>query len=130
MSRAALLLVLAAAACVPEHGPTMRPGEDCISCHGGGTGAEPAKAWTLAGTVYPALDAEPEAGLEGAQVEVTDANEVSFTLRTNLSGNFYSSEALAFPLKRLCIAYGGDERCMTQAAQNGSCKAPGSTTTG
>ena len=78
-------------------------------------------AWSLAGTVYESANAEAEAGLEGAEVQVTDQDDVSFSLRTNLTGNFYTSEPLAFPLKRVCVERGGGQRCMQATVANGSC---------
>jgi hypothetical protein len=124
---------LALGACTPENGPLMRPGEDCLRCHGGevvpGTGADAgfqersAKPWTLAGTVYETPNADPNAGVLGAHVDVTDANGWSFQLRTNLAGNFYSAEQVAFPL-HVCVELNGSApRCMQSPAQYGSCNA-------
>ena len=84
MTRAAGLALLLAAACVPSQGPSMRPFEDCLSCHGGGGHA---RTWTVAGT-----------WARGAHVTVVDANGKSVTMRGNDVGNFYTAESLAFPL--------------------------------
>jgi hypothetical protein len=100
---AAAALVLAA--CIPEEGPMMEPGEDCLECHGGGE----AKRWTAAGT----WDGE------GRQVQIQDANGKRFALRTNQAGNFWTAEPIAFPLRvsvdgRVMpdpVAYGGCNRC-------------------
>jgi hypothetical protein len=65
-------------------GPLMRPGQDCLACHQGGL----APRYTVAGT-WPAA---------GASVELRDAQNRLVTLTTNEVGNFYTAEALAFPL--------------------------------
>jgi hypothetical protein len=100
--------LLATAACVPEEGPSMRPGEDCLGCHDGGE----ARAWTVAGTWG-----------RGAAVTVTDAAGKSLTLYGNAVGNFYTAESLTFPLKQVSVdggamqyaldrySYGGCNRC-------------------
>lgn len=77
------LAVLLAIACIPEKGPLMAAGQDCIECHGMGE----AKRWTTAGT-----------WVKGAHVTITDANGKSLTLRGNDVGNFYTAESLALPL--------------------------------
>lgn len=74
--------------------PTMQPGVDCLSCHAaGGRAAE--RPWTVAGTVFPSVDAGLSSGLEGAQVLLTDTAGRQLTLTTNAAGNFYTAEALA-----------------------------------
>ncbi len=127
---AALALVLGA--CTPDNGPTMRPGDDCLRCHGGsastaqvrgeegGEGEDDARAWSLAGTVYPSVNSSASAGIEGVDVEVTDAAGFSFVLQSNVVGNFYSAEKVAFPL-RVCVGRNGARRCMESLAQNGAC---------
>ncbi len=123
-----VLLLLAGgvlAACTPEDGPLMRPGDDCLRCHGGSPGGEEerhATPWSLAGTVYPSVDATVGAGIEGVDVQVTDANGFAFTLHSNLVGNFYSAETVAFPL-RVCVARSGVTTCMEGPAQSGACNA-------
>jgi len=90
MTRVAALaaLLLGSAACVPEEGPMMEPGSDCMECHGGGGGDESGRTWTVAGTWQQ----------QGQQVTVVDATGKSFTLHTNKVGNFWSSEPVTFPL--------------------------------
>jgi hypothetical protein len=116
---------LALAACTPSNGPLMRPGDDCLRCHGGssgGTGEESDEAtpWSLAGTVYPTLDANADAGIEGVDVQVTDASGFAFHLHTNLAGNFYSAEQVAFPLQ-VCVSRNGATRCMEASSPHGAC---------
>ncbi len=119
----AAALALLVAGCLPADGPLMRPGEDCLACHSETAPAgQRARTWSLAGTVYPSAEADASAGVEGAQVEVTDAAGRSFSLRTNQAGNFYSAESVAFPL-RLCVSHGGASRCMEAPAASGACNA-------
>jgi len=88
-----------------EDGPLMLPGEDCLPCHDGAT----APPFTTAGTWGP----------PGRTVSISDANGKAVTLVTNAAGNFYTEEAIAFPL-RVSVAgeampdpvtYGGCNRC-------------------
>lgn len=92
MTRLALAaaLALALAGCIPEEGPMMSPGEDCLDCHGGGD----ARAWSFAGTL---------SGSEGARVTVVDRNGRVLTVRANQAGNFYSAESLVFPLRDVIL---------------------------
>jgi hypothetical protein len=95
----------------------MDPGEDCLSCHGGQTSA---RRWTVAGTLYPEPYTAGAAGIEGASVELTDANGRTLTLRTNHVGNFYTAEGLVFPV-RVCATRGGARSCMEESLTSGSC---------
>ena len=126
---AAVAAALALAACVPAEGPLMSPGQDCLACHSpGAPSGQHAKDWSLAGTVYPALDADPNAGVEGDEVEVTDTAGFAFSLRTNQAGNFYSAESVRFPLA-VCVSRGGAKSCMQSPVASGACNAchqPGS----
>ncbi len=72
----------------------MRPGEDCLSCHGG----EGARHWYVAGTVYADPQAGADAGIMGVDVLVQDSVGAAFTLRSNGAGNFYTAETLQPPL--------------------------------
>ena len=120
------LAMVVVAACTPENGPLMRPGEDCLRCHGGsagGTGGLPveqATPWSFAGTVYPAVDASAGAGIEGASIQVTDAAGATLAVHSNLAGNFYSAERVAFPL-RVCVSRSGAVQCMLTPAPHGAC---------
>ncbi len=122
----AALAALAVVACTPENGPTMRPGDDCLRCHGGssagGEREHEATPWSLAGTVYPSVGAAANAGIEGVDVQVTDAAGFSFVLHSNLVGNFYSAETVAYPL-RVCVARNGATRCMEEPSPSGACNA-------
>jgi hypothetical protein len=86
MRRTLLIAALLGAGCIPEEGPLMDPGEDCLECHGGSE--DDAPAWTIAGTM----------GGKGSDVRVRDADGKSFTLHTARNGNFYSREKLRYPI--------------------------------
>ena len=121
MAAVLFLALLALSGCVPDRGPTMRPGEDCLSCHGAGTGAEIGPAWSVAGTVFDGTFAEQEAGLRGAILRLTDSNGRKLSLETNAGGNFYSAEALAFQLQSACLERGSKVYCMLKEVPQGSC---------
>lgn len=129
VSRALALAAAAVAACIPAEGPLMRPGEDCLECHGGGTvpdesptvaDREGAKRWTVAGTVFASPDAPVDAGVRGAKVHVRDANGFAFTLETNRAGNFYTAEPVAFPL-RVTVEHGALSLEMEDDVTYGGC---------
>jgi hypothetical protein len=119
MRRLALLSALLGAACIPNPGPTMSPGQDCLECHGGGGGEEDAVAWTVAGTWSG----------EGHHVSITDSAGKSFTLTTNQVGNFYTREPLQQPLHLSVsvdgrampgtVSYGGCNRCHGSGGDGG-----------
>lgn len=88
---AAVLAVLAG--CIPEEGPMMLPGRDCMECHSAG-GEDDARPWTVAGTI---------AGTAGAHVTLTDGNGWAFTLRSNRAGNFYTAEGVRLPLRAVSV---------------------------
>jgi hypothetical protein len=98
---AALALGALCQACsIPDDGPMMAPGEDCIRCHGDGGGDdEDGPRWTVAGTVYASETADAGSGLRGASIWIQDSNGKSFTLRSNNAGNFYTAESLRFPIR-------------------------------
>lgn len=120
-----------------EEGPTHRPGQRCLACHGADhtPGGE---VFVLAGTVYRrAGDAE---GLAGAEVEVTDDRGDLFTVESNRVGNFMVSvgevdedrrgegwiglsRAPEFPLQ-VKVRYAGTEQSMRNVIhREGSCAA-------
>ena len=111
MTRALWLaaLLLATAACIPEEGPMMMPGSDCMECHTGGE----APKWTVAGTWKR----------RGQQVGVTDASGKAFTLHTNQAANFWSAEPVTFPLR--VTVDGVAMPAAVQASSRGSCSAAG-----
>lgn len=120
-----------------EEGPTHRPGQRCLACHGPDYAPGDA-VFAVAGTIY--RRAGDEAGLSGAEVELTDDRGSVITAVTNQAGNFMLSvgevdedkqgegwiglaEAPVFPL-RVTVRYGGQERRMRNVIhREGACAA-------
>lgn len=75
-------------------GPTMRPGENCLSCHQDGFGDEEAPEFTAAGTVFASLDSDHCDGVGGVSIFLTAADGSELELVTNQVGNFWTSEPL------------------------------------
>ena len=123
MTRACIaLLITALTACgIPERGPLMSAGEDCLSCHGSATGLEQGPTWSVAGTVFDTFSAASEEGVGGAEVRLTDKNGRELSLTSNHAGNFYTAEPLAFPLQRACVERNGEVFCMRRDVPDGSC---------
>ena len=110
---ATVFALLTLAGCIPEEGPTMARGDDCLGCH---SGSGEAKAWTVAGTTGIGGAAEALPGRQGSSIVISDGTGRSFTIRANQAGNFYSAEAMAFPL-RVAV----DGAVMSAAVSDGSC---------
>lgn len=93
---------------------TMNPGQDCMKsgCH---------TNFTAAGTVYAAGDAAAEAGVAGATVTITDKNGARIVLTSNGAGNFYTSQAIAFPGTVTIASAAGRTRPMNTALARGGC---------
>lgn len=104
-----------------ETGPLMRPGEDCLFCHGDKTDYPKAPRWSLAGTVFPTKSAAVDEGVEGAVVVIStaDGNELS-RLTTNAAGNFYTSISLPEQY-RVAVEYEGERIEMPCTPPTGGC---------
>jgi hypothetical protein len=114
MRRGFGVVVLSCAAvlgCGTEGSPTMRPGEDCLSCHASGD-----KIFTAAGTVFDSSSA----GVSGVSVVITDSNGTKVTMTSNSAGNFYTSQALAFPAA-IELQYNGTTVQMGSQPGKGGC---------
>lgn len=121
MKRALVLAALVGWGCIPEEGPLMEPGRDCLECHGGGGGGgeeeEDARAWTVAGTM----------GHQGSRIVINDATGWTFTLHAAKNGNFYTAETVRFPLTvsvdgepmEAPVTYGGCNRNGCHASGGG-----------
>jgi len=83
-----LLAVCVLLGCGDEGGPTMRPGEDCNSCH---------SEFTVAGTVFPSAQAQAGEGIAGVTVSIVDSAQKTLTLTSNSAGNFYSEAPVSWP---------------------------------
>jgi hypothetical protein len=97
-------LLFTSAACIPEEGPMMEPGSNCMECHDGGEG----RKWTVAGTWSG----------QGRQVVIVDAAGKTFTLHTNQAGNFWSSEPISYPLR---VSVDGSAMPSAVTSGGGSC---------
>ncbi|HEY5947414.1 MAG TPA: hypothetical protein VIV40_18045 [Kofleriaceae bacterium] len=65
------------------------PGKNCFDgCHNHG--------FTLAGTLY--TNSTGNTAFPGATITIIDANNKSIDIVTNLNGNFYTTQAIAFPV--------------------------------
>ena len=114
--RALLAALLLAAACgMPDQSPLMQPGQDCFQCHG-----QTAQTWSAAGTVFGAAESATSAGVAGTKIYLTDADGRAFTLTSNPSGNFYTAEALKFPLHAEAEV-NGVRMAMSTPVTSGSC---------
>jgi hypothetical protein len=103
-------------------GPTMRPGEQCLSCHRAG-GQAATRIWTAAGTVFASETSAADEGVAGAVIEITDKTGKTEKLTTNDVGNFYTRVPLEKPLK-MRITYQGKSADMPIALDaEGACNA-------
>jgi hypothetical protein len=104
-----------------QPGPLHRPGQPCVTCHGGeGPGNS---EFSVAGTVYLYFY-DSVAPAPGVTVQIQDINGVAVTIPTNEVGNFYISAddwQPTFPLKTE-IHFGKITRQMqTNIGRTGSC---------
>ncbi|MCA9706033.1 MAG: hypothetical protein KDK70_09320 [Myxococcales bacterium] len=104
-----------------EESPRMHPGGDCIGCHAReGEGPR----YLVAGTVHDLLtEANDCFGVEGATVEITDADGRQWSLPTNEAGNFFlpqSEGPVAMPF-RAAVLMDGMRLEMAAPQTVGSC---------
>lgn len=139
---AAALLLAALASCMnPVHsdavtalgdeapgvrrGPTHRPGQPCLTCHGGDGPGEP--DFELAGTVYEEKEQgvpDTSRGASGVTVSLVDAKGATYTTQTNSVGNFYVQEGRYTPVYPVYVTLTrGDvkETMTTRIGRRGSC---------
>ena len=79
-------------------GPTHRPGQPCLVCHGGKGPGSP--EFEIAGTIYEYRDV-PSGGVDQVTINITDVTGKVVPLKSNRAGNFYlekDRETLAYPL--------------------------------
>jgi hypothetical protein len=77
----------------------MLPGSNCLACHSEGAMPEedePELWWTAGGTVFADLDGS--AAADGVTVRITGADGAVVELTSNDVGNFWTREALVFPI--------------------------------
>jgi hypothetical protein len=103
-------------------GPTHRPGQPCLVCHGGSGPAS--LEFAVAGTVYQAQSGAVVPQI-GATVSVVDTNGVQASAGTNGAGNFWVLESQwtpTFPVHVLSVAYADLSNPMfTHIGRDGSC---------
>lgn len=101
----------------------MYPGGTCIQCHLEDADDDKGDGpiYSAAGTVFPYFGYEEGcAGVEGATVEITDANGQVITLMSNRVGNFFTTRAIAMPYTAKVIV-GDREMRMIEPVFNGDC---------
>jgi hypothetical protein len=98
------------------------PGQDCMNaCHNHG--------FTLAGTIYTSVNSNT--AVTGATVSVTDANGQKIAIVSQLNGNFYTSQAVAFPVTVNASSCPNIQKMSAQVAQGqGGCNRTGCHTGG
>ncbi|MEY3902072.1 MAG: hypothetical protein RL189_1378 [Pseudomonadota bacterium] len=99
----------------------MNPGDNCLSCHGAGGKAADEAQFTLAGTVFPSATSATNQGLEGVSIEVTDSSGKKISIKSNRVGNFFTSEAISYPLKSVKVSKDGKEASMGTQVSSGGC---------
>lgn len=99
----------------------MRPGENCLSCHGSGGKAAKDAQFTLAGTIFSSATAGTDQGLDGVKIDITDSAGKSVSLTSNRVGNFFTSQAVTFPLKSVKVSKNGKEASMGSQVSSGGC---------
>jgi hypothetical protein len=138
---AALMIATSIAACIgsdPVHdgevqalgpeqpgvspGPTHRPGQPCLVCHGG---SGPAGAqFAVGGTIYQAQTG-PRTPLDNGTVSLIDTDSKTAQATTNAVGNFFVPESQwspTFPVHVTAVAFGGSSTPMnTHIGRDGSC---------
>lgn len=86
-------------------------GQNCIQgCHNHG--------FTLAGTLY--TNATGNTGFAGATISITDNNGQQLELVVNSNGNFYTKQAIAFPVLVIASSCPSAVK-MSLAAADGKC---------
>lgn len=109
------------AAGVPP-GPTHRPGQPCLACHGGDGPAS--LQFSVGGTIY-AVRGQPAPAV-GALVQIEDIEGNYWTNTTNSAGNFFvelSDFAPTYPIRMEVVSSDASiaQRMQTYAGRAGSC---------
>lgn len=103
-------------------GETMLPGRVCGNCHRAG-GQAASFPWTVSGTVFGSSSASCNTGgLAGVKVEIFEgtATTAKLTLMTNSVGNFYTNQAVTFPI-RAKVSKGAMSQQMVGLQVTGAC---------
>jgi hypothetical protein len=110
-------------ACVPVQPTKMsshNKGQDCLTCHA--TGQNPLLRWTVAGTLWQDTFGTTPRG--GATVTIVDGKGLTISLVTDVEGNFYTAQAVTFPLS---VSASGcpSTKAMVGKPPQGSCNTSG-----
>ena len=100
-------------------GPRHRPGQPCLTCHGG---SGPGPDFVIGGTIYATRNGT--AALSGVAVVLTDAAQSHKTLTSNDVGNFYLPSEQWTPTYPISVklVYGGVTKEMNSLiGRNGGC---------
>jgi hypothetical protein len=127
--RALLLLLAVTMACDPvhnaevaalpgevpgvPHGPTHRPGQPCLLCHGD---------FNVAGTVF--IDPANVTPANGVSVNLLDSQGSTFVATTNEAGNFFvrtNEWTPVFPMKVSITSNGVTTTMTADVGRNGAC---------
>lgn len=101
-------------------GPMHRPGQPCLTCHGGKGPGEP--EFALGGTVFDGVDSNRP--VPNALVRVLGADSRVLELRTNCAGNFWidsSGFSLAFPAGAAVTTDRSERVMLTAMHRSGAC---------
>jgi hypothetical protein len=91
-----------------------------MGCHDG-TGSAP--QWTIAGTLYDSANGGN--ALSAATIEVTDADGNVLQLATATNGNFYTDQAVSFPITVRASKCPSDAPMADPITGSGSCNQSG-----
>ena len=117
--------------CLPAATPQIdghhNPGQACLQCHDGNTAG--ANKFTAVGTLYDKLLLAAGAqGLAGVTIEITDAAGTKVSVVTasqGAAGNFWTDQALVFPLQVRASACPADRPMSEPLAANANNVAAG-----
>ncbi len=101
-------------------GPFHRPGQPCLTCHGGSGPAS--KQFSVGGTIY-ALEGQPAPAV-GATVQIEDIAGRVGTAQSNRVGNFYLTEpewTPTYPTLPQVTLGGVNQQMITHVGVDGSC---------
>lgn len=106
-------------------GPTHRPGQPCLTCHGGQGPAD--VEFAVAGTVFQTAE-RGSPPLAAGTVILFDSADMQKQVTTNEAGNFYlktSDWSPSFPLHDITLDYAGivppRPKMHTRVGRDGSC---------
>jgi len=106
-------------ACIPGKAPNgdgnHNEGQPCLTCHREGNGPPP---FTVAGTLFASKTGG--SAVTGATMIVVDGAGTEVELVTASNGNFYTNQAVTFPLT-VKASKCPDEKQMTGKPQTGDC---------